>query len=131
MDDDKDDKSIVEKTIAAVKDIATIASDAAKKAMEPEPLKPGEQIVAYMPMVNDGLLADPMMPPFVLAPRRKKSTSKKVPKKSAKKAAKTTKKTAKRATAKKTKSAAGRKAVRKKKAPKKVAKKKKAKKSKR
>ena len=130
MDDDKDDKSIVEKTIAAVKDIATIASDAAKKAMEPEPLKPGEQIVAYMPMVNDGLLADPM-PPFVLAPRRKKSTSKKVPKKSAKKAAKTTKKTAKRATAKKTKSAAGRKAVRKKKAPKKVAKKKKAKKSKR
>ena len=34
MDGDKDDKSVIEKTIEAVKEIATIASKAAHKAME-------------------------------------------------------------------------------------------------
>jgi len=38
MDDDKE-KSIVEKTVQTVKDIASTVSDAAKHAMEPEPSK--------------------------------------------------------------------------------------------
>jgi hypothetical protein len=58
--------------------------------MEPDPVKPGEQPVTYMPMAGDGLLADPMMPPFVVIPRRKKSTSKNAPKESGKNAAKKT-----------------------------------------
>jgi hypothetical protein len=41
MDNDKDDKSIIDKTLEAVKDIAAIAAEAAHRAMEPEPLKPG------------------------------------------------------------------------------------------
>jgi hypothetical protein len=126
MDDNDQDKSIIEKTIEAVKDIATIASDAAKKAMEPEPLKPGERVM-MMPLMDSGLATEPMMPAFIVLPRRKsraktasKETAKKagkrpVAKKSSKKkkaakawkpAAKAVakKKTAKRAAKKKTKS---------------------------
>jgi hypothetical protein len=51
MDDNDKDKSLIEKTIEAVRDIATIASDAAKKAMEPEPLKPGEKVM-MMPLMD-------------------------------------------------------------------------------
>jgi hypothetical protein len=64
MDGDKDDKSIFEKTVEAVKDIATIASVAAHKAMEPEPIKPGDEVV-MMPMAATGFMGDTMMPPFV------------------------------------------------------------------
>ena len=84
MDDDKE-KSIVEKTVQTVKDIASTVSDAAKHAMEPEPLKPGEEAVTYTRMAGDGVVSDPMMPPFVVIPPRKKSTSKKAPKTTAKK----------------------------------------------
>jgi predicted Zn-dependent protease len=45
MGDEEHDKSIIEKTIETVKDIATKASDAAKKALEPEPPKSGEEVV--------------------------------------------------------------------------------------
>ena len=89
MDDDKE-KSIVEKTVQTVKDIASTVSDAAKHAMEPEPLKPGEEAVTYTRMAGDGVVSDPMMPPFVVIPPRKKSTSKKAPKTTAKKTAKKT-----------------------------------------
>src|SRR5206468_9766744 len=103
-----------------------------KHAMEPDPVRPSEQPVAYMPMAGDGLLADPMMPPFVVIPRRKKSTSKNAPKESGKKAAKKTvkksaKKAAKKLSAQKTKKAAkawkptaGRKSVGRKKTAKRV-----------
>jgi hypothetical protein len=87
MDDNDQDKSIIEKTIEAVKDIATIASDAAKKAMEPEPLKPGERVM-MVPLMDSGLVTEPVMPPFVVLPRRKsraKSASKKTAKKAGKK----------------------------------------------
>jgi hypothetical protein len=100
MDDDKDKNAIeklVDKINGAVENITTTVSDAVQHAMEPDPVKLGEQPVAYMPIA----LADPMMPPFVVIPRRKKSTSKNVPKESGKKAAKkTVKKSAKKAAAK-------------------------------
>jgi hypothetical protein len=135
MDDDKDKnviESLVDKINDAVENITTTASEALQNAMEPDPVKPGEQSIAIMPMAVDGLLADPAMPLFVVIPRRKKSTSKKAPKRSAKKAAKkaakkSAKKTAKKPPAKKV----GRTAVAKKKTAKQVAKRRKAKKSRR
>jgi hypothetical protein len=128
-DDDEHDKSIVEKTIETVKNLATTARHAAKTAMEPDPLKPGDRIV-IMPLMDTGLMADPVMPPFVVIPRGKKPTSKKARKTSSKKAAKgTANKSAKKSTAKKKptkplESPAGRTAV-----AKKIAKKKKVKRS--
>jgi len=126
MDDDKDhDKTLIEKTLQTVKDIASTVSDAAKHVMEPDPVKPGEQPVAFVPMAGDGF-ADPMMMP-VYAPKKrvaKKKTAKKAAKKASKKSAK---KAAKKAP-KKSKKAAKKTA---KKTSKKVAKKKKVKKSKR
>src|SRR4051794_26844718 len=142
MDDDKDKNAIdrlVDKINDAVENITTTVSDAVQHAMEPDPVKPGEHPVAYMPMA----LADPMMPPFVVIPRRKKSTSKNAPKESGKKAAKKTvkksaKKAARKLSAQKKKKAtkawkptAGRKSVGRKKTAKKVAKKTKAMKSRR
>lgn len=130
MDDkDHDDKSLIEKTLDAVKEIATSARDAAKHAMEPEPVKPGDQVV-LIPIAGDGFADSlmspmPMMPvvipkkkrmapaklaPAKIAPALKKAGAKKANKKSSKKAAK---KAAKK-TAKKTKSSAARKAKKKK-----------------
>jgi hypothetical protein len=75
MDDDKDDKNLIEKTIETVKEIAHIASEAAKHAMEPEPIKPGDEVV-YMPATGMGIMGDSLMPPFVAIPKkaRKKKT---------------------------------------------------------
>jgi hypothetical protein len=53
-----DDKNIIEKTIEAVKDIAHTASEAAKHAMEPEPIKPGEEVVMLAPQ-GGNLLGEP------------------------------------------------------------------------
>jgi hypothetical protein len=90
MDDDKDDKNLIEKTIEVVKEIAHTASEAAKHAMEPEPIKPGDEVV-YLPATGTGIMGDSMMPPFVVIPRRKKvprKTAKNLTKKAAKKSAK-------------------------------------------
>ena len=59
-----------------------------------------------VPLAADGLVSDPMMPPFVIIPSRRKSTSKKATKKTVKKAAKkiaekSAKKSARKASAKK------------------------------
>jgi hypothetical protein len=89
---DDDDKSIIEKTIERVNDIAAKASEAAHKAMEPEPIKPGDEVV-MMSKEAAGPMGDPVMPPFVIIPGRKKAS-----KQTAKKAAK---RTAKRSSAKK------------------------------
>jgi hypothetical protein len=128
-----DDKNIIEKAIEAVKDIAHVASEAAKHAMEPDPIKPGDEVIV-VPAVSDGIMGAPMMPTVVVI-RRKRRAPKKPAVKSAKTPAnnaakKTAKKSAKNKAAKKWKSPS-KKAVVKKKTGKKAVKKKKAKKSRR
>ena len=68
---DDDDKSIIEKTIERVKDIAAKASEKAHKAMEREPIKPGDEVVM---MSEAAPIGDPVMPPFVIIPGRKKAS---------------------------------------------------------
>jgi hypothetical protein len=137
--DDEDDKSLIEKTIEAVKDMASSATDAAKSAATPS--EEEKMTVMDVPLVADAAA----MPMPLVAPKKRKAPAKRAPaktppkkataekaaKKTAKKAAKKSaakksKKAAKHSPAKKTKSTAGRKVV-----GKKVAKKKKAKKSRR
>jgi hypothetical protein len=140
MDDDEDDKSLLEKTIEAVKDMASSVTNAAKSAATPSE---EEKMTAMdVPLVGDAAA----MPMPLVAPKKRKApakrapaktppknaTTKKAAKKTAKKstkksAAKKSNKAAKHSPAKKTKSAAGRQVVGKKK----VAKKKKAKESRR
>jgi hypothetical protein len=98
MDDDKDDKSIIEKTLEAVKDIAVVPSEATHEAMEPEPIKPGDEVVV-MPMAATGLMGEAVMPLFVIIPRRTnapKQIFKKTPKTAKKSAKKAAKKSAKK-----------------------------------
>ena len=142
MDNDADDKSLVEKTIEAVKGMATSVTDAAKSAMEqrsgPEQVAGTTDEQLYVPPSEPGLaiarqtymeevVATAATPkkkrkaPVLAAP--KKSAAKKPSKKVATKAAKKS--------SKKTKSSARRKAVGKNKTAKKAAKKTRAKKSKR
>jgi hypothetical protein len=116
MDHDTE-KSLVDRTIAAVKHIAEIATHAAEHALDPEPLKPGETVV-MLPPANDGLLGAPEMPTYVVFPVRKKSRKKASAKKvRAKKAAKTSarksKKAAPKRNAKKTSKTSAKKAVKK------------------
>lgn len=129
MDAGKDDKSIVEKTVDAVKEFAATISEAAHKAVEPEPVKPGDELV-MMPVAATGFMGETLVPPFVVI-RKQKKTSRKLPAKAAKRAAKKSvkKKKAAKKTAKKAKPPAGRKAIGKK--TNKGAKKTKAKKSRR
>ena len=140
MDDDEDDKSLLEKTIEAVKDMANSVTDAAKPAATPS--EEEKMTVMDVPLVADAAA----MPMPLVAPKKRKAQVKRAPtntppkkataekaakkaaKKSAKKsAAKQSKKAAKHSPAKKAKSTAGRKVVGKKK----VGKKKKAKTSRR
>ena len=63
------DKSILEKITDTVKDVATLAADAASHALKTEPSrKTDEQVVTYMPLAADGLVSDPMMvPPIAMS----------------------------------------------------------------
>src|ERR1019366_3377855 len=126
MDDDKDDKSILEKFTDTVKSVAGAVVDAGKS---PATLS---HDVAVAP--DAALMPIPLVP-VAPAPKKKrkapvKLSPAKIPPAPKNAAAKAAKKSSKKS-AKKTKSSAGRKAVGKKKTAKKVAKKKKAKKSKR
>jgi hypothetical protein len=84
------DKSILEKLTDTVKDIATLATDAASHALKsdaPAP-KTDEEVAMYMPLAADGLVSDPMMvPPIAIAPAKKRAASKRASKKTARKAA--------------------------------------------
>ena len=114
------DKSILEKITDTVKDIATIAANAADHALKAEesPLKVDRRSAAYIPLAADGLVSDPVMVPPPAgspAPRRKRAAAKRAANK-ANKANKTAKKNkavkksagkaVKRAAAKKSKKAA-------------------------
>lgn len=124
MDNDEDDKSLIEKTIEAVKDMASSVTDAAKSAATPS--EEEKMTVMDVPLVADAAA----MPIPLVAPKKwkatvkptaaktppKKATAEKAAKKAAKKsanksAAKQSKKAAKHSPAKKTKSTAGRKVV--------------------
>src|SRR5882762_12037257 len=143
MDDDKDDKNLIEKTMDTVKGMATSVTDAAKSAMEPRP--DPEQVAGT---INEQLYVPPSEPGLAItrqtymeevvataaapktkrkAPVRPAPPKKTAAKKSSKKVAKKAATKSSKKSAKKTKSSAGRKAVGKNK----TAKKKKAKKSKR
>jgi hypothetical protein len=98
-----DDKNLIEKAIEAVKDIAQTASEAAKHAMEPELIKPGEEVVMLAPEAS-GLLGEPAMPQYVVMPRKKSRTKKAVKKTAKKTVKKTAKKLVKKKAAKKWKS---------------------------
>ncbi len=90
------DKGIFEKTIEAVEEFASEVKDAAKHMMDPDPVKPGDEIV-MLPTADDGLFGSPMAPQFIVIHHRKRR-SKKPPKKAAKTAAKkAAKKSAKKA----------------------------------
>lgn len=111
------EKSLVDKTIAAVKHIAEIATHAAEHALDPEPLKPGETVV-MLPPSNDGLLGAPEIPTYVVVPvrtksRKKDSATKMAAKKAAKKSTSKSKKAAPKKNAKKTSKTSAKKAVKK------------------
>src|SRR5712671_2254780 len=127
MDDDEDDKSLLEKTIEAVKDMASSITDAAKPAATPS--EEEKMTVMDVPLVAD---AAAMSMPLVAPKKRKaqvKRATARTPSKKAtaeKAAKKTAKKAAKKSAAKKSKKAAkhspataGRKVVGKKKVAKK------------
>jgi hypothetical protein len=136
--DDKD-KSIFDTVTDSIKNTINIATEAAKHAIEPEPLKPDEEVV-LIPPVGAPDLVNPM-PPMYAVVKKKRRASKRVAK-----AAKTSKsKTAKKSPAKAAKKSKAKKSAKKampkkkkskakaapKKTAKKVVKKKKSKKSKR
>jgi hypothetical protein len=100
------EKSLLEKITDTVKDVASIAADAANYALTTEepPLKADQKAIAYMPVPTDGLVADPMMvAPIAPARKRKPATAKRSPTKAGKK---TSKKAAKKSTATKSKKTA-------------------------
>ena len=137
MDNNADDLALVEKTIEAIKDIAT--SITANSAIGPKP--DPEQVAGTtneQMLLGDAAIAPEAAPALIApkktGPKKRRAAPKKSAKQVARPAAKTPKKAAKKAakkSSKKTKSSAGRKAAGKNKTAKKVAKKKKAKKSKR
>ena len=114
---DDTEKSLVDKTIAAVKHIAEIATHAAEHALDPEPLKPGETVV-MLPPANNGLLGAPERPTSVVVPvrrksRKKASANKVRAKKAAKAPARKSRKSAPKKNAKKTSKKSAKKAVKK------------------
>jgi hypothetical protein len=122
------DKGIIEKTIEAVEEFASEVKDVAKHVMDPEPIKPGEQVV-MLPSMNSGMFGEPVLPAFVIIPRRRKSRVKKM---ETTPVGKTTKNVAKKSPKKKkaakpSKAASHKRVILRKKSSKKAVKKKKAK----
>lgn len=115
---DDNEKSFFETITDTIKNTVDIATEAAKSALEPEPLKPNEEVVVVP--TSEVVTADAMAPMIsvVKTKRRKKAPAKaakmpqrasknKAAKKTVRKAAKKTKSAAKK---KSTKKASGRKA---------------------
>src|SRR6267143_3819257 len=107
MDDDEDDKYLIEKTIETVKDMASSVTDDAKSAATPSE---EEKMTAMdVPLIADAAA----MPMPIVAPKKRKAQVKRAPAKTppkkatAEKAAKkTAKKAGKKSVAKKSKKAA-------------------------
>src|SRR3984893_7121252 len=133
MEENEDEKSLIEKTIEEIKDTASSVTDAAKSAATPS--EEDKMTVMDVPLAAEGAgVAMTLVAPkkWKVTEKRapaktppKKATAEKAAKKVAKKAAKKSaaeqsKKAAKHSTAKKTKSNAGRKVVGKKKVGKKT-----------
>jgi hypothetical protein len=98
------DKSILEKFTDTVKDIASIAADAANQALSAEQpaFKADEQAVIYVPLAADGFVSDPMMiAPIAPVRKKKRAAAKPSKKKGSKRAAKKAVKKTARKTAKK------------------------------
>jgi hypothetical protein len=89
MDTDEDDKSILGKTADTVKEFAATVSEAAHKAVTPEPVKSDEEITV-VPAAPTGFMDDAVTPTPVVIRRRKR-----LPKKSQSRATKRTAKKAK------------------------------------
>jgi len=92
-------KSIGEKIAGTMKDIVSIAANAADHAMETDEAPPRveERSAAYIPLAADGLVSDPMMVPPIAAaqaPRRKRVSLKRAAKASRTPAKKAVKKSA-------------------------------------
>jgi hypothetical protein len=73
-------KSIGEKIAGTMKDIVSIAANAAEHAMKTDEAPPtvDERSAAYIPLAADGLVSDPMMVPPIAAahaPPRKRAAS--------------------------------------------------------
>lgn len=103
-------KSIGEKIAGTMKDIVSIAVNAADHAMKTDKAPPtvDERSAVYIPLAADGLVSDPMMvPPIaaVHAPRRKRAPLKRAARASRKTRAK---KAVKKSAAKPTKATARR-----------------------
>jgi hypothetical protein len=103
-------KSIGEKIAGTMKDIVSIAANAADHAMKTDEAPPtvDERSAAYIPLAADGLVSDPMMVPPIAAahaPRRKRAPLKRAAKASRKTRAK---KAVKKSTAKPTRATARR-----------------------
>jgi hypothetical protein len=77
MDTDKDDRSIVGKTVDAVKEFAATVSEAAHKAVNPEPVK-SEDEIKVVPAAPTGTgFMDDAVPPTPVVIRRRKRLAKK------------------------------------------------------
>jgi hypothetical protein len=94
------DKSILEKFTDTVKDIASIASNAANHALSAEQpaLGADEQAVVYVPLAADGLVSDPVMiAPITRVRKKKRAATRRMAKKAGKRtAAKGTRKAVKK-----------------------------------
>jgi hypothetical protein len=105
-------KSIGEKIAGTMKDIVSIAANAADHAMKTDEAAPtvDERSAAYIPLAADGFVSDPMMVPLIAAahaPRGKRAPLKRAAKTPAKKAVKkSAAKPAKKATSRRSRSAA-------------------------
>ena len=98
MDTDKDDRSIVGKTVDAVKEFAATVSEAAQKAIKPEPVKSDDE-PTLEPAAPTGFMDDAVTPatPVIIRTRKpgksrakanKTTVKARSPKKTAKKSAK-------------------------------------------
>jgi hypothetical protein len=70
--DDKE-KSIFESVTDTIKNTIDIATEAAKKALEPDPIKPDEEIVAIPSPLSIGDNFISPMPPIIAVVRKKRS----------------------------------------------------------